>query len=83
MSLVGSLLFTLYITWSPWHYAGQNFGISVMLLRRRGVDVTPTLKRWLYTSFISSYALVALVMHRASASAGAGVNYANLPGAQA
>ena len=23
---VGSLILTLYLSWSPWHYSGQNFG---------------------------------------------------------
>ena len=32
------MLFTLYLTWSPWHYTGQNYGIAVMFLRRRGVE---------------------------------------------
>ncbi len=26
-------LFTVYVTWSPWHYTGQNFGLSMMFLR--------------------------------------------------
>jgi len=29
-------LLTFYLTWSPWHYSGQNFGISMMLARRAG-----------------------------------------------
>src|SRR5215472_13640783 len=27
-------LFTIYITWSPWHYAGQNYGLMMMFARR-------------------------------------------------
>jgi tetratricopeptide (TPR) repeat protein len=61
--LLASLLFTLYLTWSPWHYTGQNYGIGVMFLRRRGVDVTPVAKRWLYAAFITSFLLVAVVSH--------------------
>jgi hypothetical protein len=26
--LVGSLLLTLYASWSPWHFAGQNYGAA-------------------------------------------------------
>src|SRR5690606_34681997 len=26
---LGSLILTLYLTWSPWHYSGQNYGIAV------------------------------------------------------
>ncbi len=61
--LLASVLFTLYLTWSPWHYTGQNYGIAVMFLRRRGVEVTPLAKRWLYAAFILSFLLTALVMH--------------------
>ena len=61
--LLASLLFTLYLTWSPWHYTGQNYGIAVMFLRRRGVDVTPVAKRWLYAAFILSFLLTAVVSH--------------------
>ena len=62
---VGTILFTLYLTWSPWHYTGQNYGIAMLFVRRRGIDPSPTLRRWLYASFILSYALTFLVMHRA------------------
>jgi hypothetical protein len=62
-TLLASLLFTLYLTWSPWHYTGQNYGIAVMFLRRRGVDVTPLAKRWLYAAFILSFLLTAVVSH--------------------
>ena len=60
---VGSLFLTVYLTWSPWHYTGQNYGLGVMFLRRRGVDLTPSAKRWLYSSFVLSYALVFLSFH--------------------
>ena len=30
-------IFTLYVTWSPWHYTGQNFGLTMMFARRNGV----------------------------------------------
>ncbi|MBC8186875.1 MAG: hypothetical protein H8E78_01525, partial [Proteobacteria bacterium] len=48
--MAGSLLISLYLTWSPWHYTGQNYGIAVMFLRRRGVELAPATKRWLYAS---------------------------------
>jgi len=60
---VGSFLLTLYLTWSPWHYTGQNYGISLMLARRRGVEVAPDSKQWLYVSFVASYALAFFAMH--------------------
>lgn len=59
----GSWLLTLFLTWSPWHYTGQNYGISVMFLRRAGVDLDATTKRTLYASFLSSFLLTLVVLH--------------------
>jgi tetratricopeptide (TPR) repeat protein len=66
---LGTFLVTLYFTWSPWHYTGQNYGLAVMFLRRRGVAIEGGEKRWLYASFVLSFLLVAVVSH----SAGVGV----------
>ncbi len=66
---VGSLLLTVYITWNPWHYAGQNYGLGVMFLRRRGVAVDTEVKRWFYASFLLSFLLTFLVLHREDAAA--------------
>lgn len=63
---VGSLLVTAYATWSPWHFSGQNYGLSLMFLRRRGVPVEPRVKRLLYASFVLSYALAFGVLHGGS-----------------
>jgi tetratricopeptide (TPR) repeat protein len=60
---VGSWLVTLYLTWSPWHYSGQNYGIALLFLGRRGVAVDATTKRLLYASFLLSYAIVFLGTH--------------------
>ena len=54
---IASLLVTAFYTWSPWHYTGQNYGISLMLLARRGVAVDPTTKQWLKASFVLSFLL--------------------------
>jgi tetratricopeptide (TPR) repeat protein len=66
---LGSWLVTLYLTWSPWHYSGQNYGIALMFLHRRGVTVTPAVKRWLYASFALSFAMVFLAIHTQGANA--------------
>ena len=71
--LVGILLVTVFLTWSPWHYTGQNYGLALLFLRRRGVEIDDTTKRWIYTSFIVSFLLTAVVMHEA-----AGANVDNL-----
>jgi tetratricopeptide (TPR) repeat protein len=62
----GSWLLTVYLTWSPWHYSGQNYGIALMFLRRRGVPVSPAAKRFLYASFVLSFVLIALSIHGAT-----------------
>ena len=61
--LMAALLTTLYLTWSPWHYTAQNYGLASMFLRRRGAAVAPLLGRSLRLSFILSYGLVFLWMH--------------------
>ena len=60
---VAVVFVTVYMTWSPWHYTGQNYGITMMFLRRRGVEVSLGAKRWLYASFLLSYLLTFLLMH--------------------
>lgn len=65
---VGSLLLTIFLTWSPWHYTGQNYGVALMLLRRRGVEIAPGTKRWIYLSFLSSFVLTVLAIHGATES---------------
>ncbi len=62
-TLVGSFLITLYITTSPWHVGGQNYGISLMFLRRRGVPISPLAKRLFYTSFVLAFVLAFLSTH--------------------
>jgi len=69
VAAIGSLLVTLYFTWSPWHYSGQNYGIALMFLGRRGVAVTPLAKRLIYASFLLSYALIVLTLHGSDPSA--------------
>ncbi len=84
--VLGTFLVTLYFTWSPWHYTGQNYGLAVMFLRRRGVAIEGGEKRWLYASFVLSFVLVALVSHGAGVGVrgadqyggGAGIRFAPL-----
>jgi len=61
--LVGSLVLTLYLTWSPWHYSGQNYGVALAFLRRRGVPLPPLAKRFIHVSFVSSFLLTLLALH--------------------
>jgi hypothetical protein len=61
---LGSLLVTLYVTWSPWHFAGQNYGLASMFLRRRGIGIDAGTRRLLYACFALSFVLAFLALHR-------------------
>lgn len=62
---VGNVLMTIFLTWSPWHYSGQNYGVGLMLLGRGGVRVNPLAKRFIWASFLFSWLLVVLATHGA------------------
>ncbi|MCG8588049.1 MAG: tetratricopeptide repeat protein [Proteobacteria bacterium] len=66
---LGSLVLTVYLTWSPWHYTGQNYGVALMVLGRRGARVSPAAKRWLYASFLTSYVMTFCGIHAAAETA--------------
>jgi len=51
---LGSLLVTVYASWAPWHFAGQNYGLALMFLKRRGVPVDARTRHLLYASFVLS-----------------------------
>ena len=61
--VVASWFVTLFLTWSPWHYTGQNYGLAMMFLRRANVDVSPRAKKLFHASFVLSFGLIFLVMH--------------------
>jgi tetratricopeptide (TPR) repeat protein len=61
--VVASWFFTVFITWSPWHYTSQNFGVSMMFLRRAGVAPTLLARRLLRASFLCSFLVTFLVLH--------------------
>lgn len=65
---VGSILLTIYIYWSPWHFAGQNFGVSMTSLRRRKVPVDALSRRLLYGAFGLGYLLSVLALSRLGSS---------------
>ncbi len=56
-------IFTLYLTWSPWHYSGQNYGLFMMFARRAGADPSKAARRALYGAFIVSYLILFLGFH--------------------
>jgi tetratricopeptide (TPR) repeat protein len=69
LTTLGSWLITLYFTWSPWHFAGQNYGLGLMFMRRRGLTILPLAKRLFYASFLLSFALSFLAIHQQGSTA--------------
>lgn len=61
--LLGSALITLYISWSPWHFSGQNYGLAVMFLGRSGSAPDARTKRLLQASFFLAFVLALLAIH--------------------
>ncbi|MCG8590282.1 MAG: tetratricopeptide repeat protein [Proteobacteria bacterium] len=61
--IVGSVLITLYLTVVPWHFTGQNYGIALVFLRRRGIHVEGTTKRFLYASFVLTFLMTLVALH--------------------
>ena len=56
-------LLTFYLTWSPWHYSGQNYGISMMMIRRTGAKPTDRERNLIWWSYLASYAVWFLALH--------------------
>ncbi|HXZ28721.1 MAG TPA: tetratricopeptide repeat protein [Terriglobales bacterium] len=56
-------LFTVYVTWSPWHYTGQNYGLLMMFARRNAAQPSPSERHALYLSFLASYVMLFLTFH--------------------
>jgi Tfp pilus assembly protein PilF len=56
-------IFTIYLTWSPWHYSGQNYGLFMMFARRAGANPDQSTRRALYGAFIASYLILFLGFH--------------------
>jgi tetratricopeptide (TPR) repeat protein len=56
-------IFTIYVTWSPWHYSGQNYGLFMMFARRAGAEPDRGTGQALYGAFIASYLMLFLGFH--------------------
>src|SRR5271163_1997118 len=56
-------IFTLYLTWSPWHYSGQNYGLFMMFARRAGANPGHVERHALYGAFVASYLVLFLGFH--------------------
>lgn len=67
---VGSLLITLYLSVVPWHFTAQNYGVAMVFLRRRGIELEPNVKRLIYLTFIFCYLATLASLHGATSSEG-------------
>ena len=56
-------VFTLYLTWSPWHYTGQNYGLFMMFARRAGATPTRAERHSIYWAFLLSYLILFVGFH--------------------
>jgi len=56
-------IFTIYLTWSPWHYSGQNYGLFSMFTRRAGATPTEWERRCLHATFFLSYLVLFVNFH--------------------
>src|SRR5580765_2030307 len=56
-------IFTIYLTWSPWHYSGQNYGLFMMFARRAGAQPEKSTLQALYGAFVASYLILFLGFH--------------------
>jgi tetratricopeptide (TPR) repeat protein len=56
-------IFTIYLTWSPWHYSGQNYGLFMMFARRAGANPEKNVRGALYGAFVVSYLILFLGFH--------------------
>lgn len=61
-------IFTIYLTWSPWHYSGQNYGLFMMFARRAGATPDKRTRGALYGAFIVSYLVLFLGFHTGASS---------------
>ena len=67
---IGRWFITLYLTWSPWHYTAQNFGLAMMFLHRGGFNVDLALRRLVKLSFVLTYVVLFAGIHGVRSSGG-------------
>jgi len=77
---IGRWFITLYLTWSPWHYTAQNFGLSLMFLQRGGIAVDASLRRLIKLSYVLSFAVIFAGIHGATYASGSDPLYSGQGG---
>ncbi|MDX2177919.1 MAG: tetratricopeptide repeat protein [Candidatus Sumerlaeia bacterium] len=60
---------TFYLLWSPYHYTGQNFGLTMMFARKRGINPTLTERNLLQWGYVSGYLIMLVSIQAASGGA--------------
>ncbi len=58
-----AIIFTVFLTWSPWHYMGQNFGLFMMFTRRSAVTINKIDRTAIYLAFLASYLMLFFGFH--------------------
>lgn len=58
-----AIIFTVFLTWSPWHYMGQNFGLFMMFVRRSGIEISKIDRTAIYLAFLASYLMLFVGFH--------------------
>jgi tetratricopeptide (TPR) repeat protein len=56
-------LYSAFLTWSPFHFMAQNFGLTTMFVQRSGAKPRRRDRNLLYFAFLVSYAMVFLSLH--------------------
>ena len=58
--VAGKHLMSLYLTWSPFHYGAQAYGLAVMYSYRSGLQLTPVDKRLVRLACLAPFAFTFL-----------------------
>ncbi|SFC73146.1 hypothetical protein SAMN04487968_11088 [Nocardioides terrae] len=66
------LLLRVYLTWSPYHYAKQHFGIACMYAGRNRTPLAQTEKRLLVAAFVLQAAFMMIVINASTLDPSAG-----------
>ncbi|MBI3735345.1 hypothetical protein HY256_02395 [Candidatus Sumerlaeota bacterium] len=59
-STVAAHFYSLYLSWSPYHYAAQAYGLALMYAYRAGVQLTQGQRRFFFVSCLMGFFLAML-----------------------
>lgn len=49
--IMGGIIVTIFMLWSPYHYTGQNFGVGMIFLKRADIKLSRIERHWVYSFF--------------------------------